>query len=305
MRRPKTLSRPEIYKIMGGLAIAIVLALVLLNLPFLLSRVSSRAMGKEDLVIKGQHLHSLAVLAGNPEIILVGAHGGLFKSTDGGKTWEVVPGGVAQTDVMGLYVHQKSDQVIYASGHDIGIMKSIDGGRSWIPLVKGLPEHPDVHAMSSNPNNPNEVYIWVVGAGLFKSSDGGKSWSLISPGLAKINVWSLAVHPEKPETVYAGTSAGFLVTHNSGISWQPVKERSPEKPLFSLLIDPENPKVILGGTQQGMLKTTDEGLTWSPVEGVWEDVLALARHPIEPRKFYGLTTEGNILKSQDGGNTWQ
>jgi photosystem II stability/assembly factor-like uncharacterized protein len=262
-------------------------------------------MGKEELLAQGHHLHSLAVLAGDPETILVGAHGGFFKSIDGGKTWEEVPGTATQTDMMGLYVHQKSDSVIYASGHDIGIMKSTDGGKSWTSLIKGLPEHPDVHAMTSNSNNPNEVYVWVVGAGLFKSPDGGKSWSLISPGLAKINVFSLAVHPQNSETLYAGTGAGFLVTRNGGFTWKPIKEKSPEKPLFSLLIDPENPKVIFGGTQQGMLKTTDEGLTWSSVKGIQGDVIALTRHPIESRKIYGLTAKGVIIKSQDGGNTWQ
>ncbi|HWP48645.1 MAG TPA: hypothetical protein VNM22_15930 [Candidatus Limnocylindrales bacterium] len=302
MKRSKMQRYTNLYKIITGLIITFVLAFVGLKISI---QVSGSAIGREELLIKGQHLHSLAVLAGDPDTLLVGAHGGLFKSTDEGKTWEVVPGEATKTDVMGLYVHQRSDQVIYASGHDIGIMKSLDGGQRWISLVKGLPEHPDVHAMTSNPHNPQEVYIWVVGVGLFKSSNGGERWSLISPGLAKINVWSLAVHPEKSETLYAGTSAGFLVTRNGGFSWQPVRERSPEKPLFSLLIDPENPKVILGGTQQGMLKTVDEGLSWSPVEGVREDILALARHPVESRRVYALTARGNILKSQDGGNTWQ
>jgi photosystem II stability/assembly factor-like uncharacterized protein len=302
MKRSNRHVYSNLYKIIGGLVITLALALVVLKMA---SQVSGSAIGREELLTRGHHLHSLAVLAGDPETILVGTHGGLFKSADEGKTWEVVPGDVAQTDVMGLYVHQGSDQVIYASGHDIGIMKSIDNGRSWISLVQGLPEHPDVHAMTSNPHNSQEVYVWVVGAGLFKSSNGGERWSLISPGLARINVFSLAVHPGKPETLYAGTSAGFLVTHNGGFSWKLVKEGSPEEPLFALLIDPENPKVIFGGTQQGMLKTVDEGLSWSPVEGIKEDVLALTRHPLEPKKFYALTARGNILKSQDGGNTWQ
>jgi len=305
MQRPRICFQFQIYKIAGNPAVALLLALVFVNLPFFNPPASGSAMGREEVLARGHHLHSLAVLAGDPEILLLGAHSGLFKSADGGKTWEEAPGEVANTDVMGLFVHQKSDQVIYASGHDIGIMKSTDGGNTWTSLVKGLPEHPDVHAMTSNPNNPNEVYVWVVGAGLFKSSKGGEGWSLISPGLAKINVFSLAVHPEKPDTLYAGTQAGLLVTYNGGFTWKPIKERSPEKPLFSLLIATENPKVIFGGTQGGILKTSDEGLTWSLVGGVQGDVIALARHPVDPRKFYGVTAKGNILKSEDGGNTWQ
>lgn len=305
MSRSKILSRSQVYKTIGGLAIVIALILVLLNLQFFASWISSGAMEREDLLAQGRHLHSLAVVTGDPETILVGAHEGLFKSTDGGKTWEEVPGTATKTDIMGLYIHRKSGSVIYASGHDIGIMKSMDGGKSWISLVRGLPERPDVHAMTSNPNNPDEVYVWVVGAGLFKSSDGGKRWSLISPGLAKVNVFSLAVHPEKSGTLYAGTNGGLLITQNDGFTWKPVKEKSLEKLLISLLINPENPKVIFGGTQEGMIKTTDGGLTWSSVEGVREGVMALARHPIEPKVLYGLTIKGNVLKSQDGGNTWR
>jgi photosystem II stability/assembly factor-like uncharacterized protein len=118
-------------------------------------------------------------------------------------------------------------------------------------------------------------------------------------------VFSVAVHPGRPNTIYAGTSAGFLASRDGGLRWKVVKERSPEKPLFSLLIHPENPRVIFGGTQGGMLKTEDEGLTWSPVEGVREDVIALARHHVEPKKLYGLTSKGNIIKSYDGGDTWK
>lgn len=282
-----------------------ILGLILLNLLFFVFPVSGGTLSKEEVLARGHHLHSLAVTAGDPETILVGAHGGLFKSIDGGKTWEEAPEEATKTDVMGLYIHQKSSSVIYASGHDIGIMKSMDGGKNWISLVKGLPEHPDVHAMTSNPNNPDEVYIWVVETGVFKSGDGGNSWFLISPGLARLNVFSLAVHPQNPDTLYAGTDAGLLITRNGGFTWKPVKEGSPERPLFSLLIDPENPKVMFGGTPEGILKTSDEGLTWMPVEGIREKIVALTQHPLDPKKFYGLTARGSIVKTQDGGNTWR
>jgi photosystem II stability/assembly factor-like uncharacterized protein len=305
IKSSKLATQPKIYKVIKSLVLAIALASVLVNLPSFNSPVSGGTIGKEELLIQGHHLHTLAILAGDPETILVGTHNGLFKSVDGGKTWEAVSGKVAKTDVMGLYAHQKSDQIVYASGHDIGIMKSADGRQSWISLVKGLPEHPDVHAMTSNPNDSNEVYVWIVEAGLFKSADGGKSWSLISPMLAHVNVFSLAVHPQKSDILYAGTSAGFLMTLDKGATWKVVKETPAEKPFYSLLIDPENPKTLFSGTKQALLKTTDEGLTWSSVEGIKESVMALAQHPMDPKKFYGLTAKGNLLKSQDGGGTWQ
>lgn len=262
-------------------------------------------MGREEMLAQGHHLHSLGVVAGEPETILVGAHAGLFKSNDGGKTWEAAPGEATKTDVMGLYVHQKSDPVIYASGHDIAIMKSTDGGQNWTSLRNGLPDRADVHAITSNPNNSKEVYVWVVGTGVFKSANSGANWSLISPGLAKANVFSLVVHPQSPDTLYAGTESGLLITRNGGFTWNPVQGNSSGKPLFSLLIDLENPKAMWGGTQQGLLKSVDGGLTWTPTPGIREDILALARHPLEPKKFYALTPKGKIIKSEDGGNTWQ
>ena len=150
---------------------------------------------------------------------------GLFKSTNGGMTWEFAG---LPIGVMSLAISQS---VIYA-GTEQGLFKSFDG-TTWTPLVID-PQQPSlVTALSVAANNPDLVYAGTPG-GLFVSTSGGATWSPV-PVFAGAFVLNVAIAPSNPEIVYAATSFGGGLTEDGGATWRQAPEGI-NVPLFA--IDP-------------------------------------------------------------------
>jgi photosystem II stability/assembly factor-like uncharacterized protein len=159
---------------------------------------------------------------------------GLFRSTDGGRSWRRVdPPGVVY--VHALAIAPGDAAVAYVAiaccSNARGLYESTDGGRSWQRLT-GAPDA-DVDAIALDPQNPKTVYIgvpWGEGA-VFKSTDGGTSWQPANSGLhvgvyaksfnSTVGVTALAIDPVHPTTLYAATGgSGVFRSTDSGKSWQ-------------------------------------------------------------------------------------
>ena len=149
--------------------------------------------------------------AGAPDI-------GVYKTTDGGKTWNLI----AQNSDVGsvLGVDPRTPDIVYASGvpsrEGSGILKSVDGGITWRPINAGL-INLHVHALAIDPQTPTTLYLgtqeWPgqTHGGIFKSIDGGSTWRAINAGLTDFNVIALAIDPRTPSTIYATTPDGVFV----------------------------------------------------------------------------------------------
>jgi photosystem II stability/assembly factor-like uncharacterized protein len=136
--------------------------------------------------------------------------GFLWKSTDGGTTWQ-------RTDLIvgwagTLAVDPRNAGTLYAGAHAHGVAKSTDGGASWRLVNSGLPEFFPVTSLSINPQNPGTLYAAssLFPGGLFKTIDGGATWTPFNQGLENVTISSLAVAPRGPETLYAGTTSGLF-----------------------------------------------------------------------------------------------
>ena len=96
--------------------------------------------------------------------------------------------------------------------------------------------------------NPGAIYA-ATNNGVFKSTDGGARWTVANSGLAGIDVFSLAIDPSSPATLYAGTlGRGVFKTTNGGQSWTSANFRLIDSLVFSIAIDPGNPNTIYAGT---------------------------------------------------------
>jgi uncharacterized repeat protein (TIGR01451 family) len=126
-------------------------------------------------------------------------------------------------------------------------------------------------------------------------------------------VWSLAVNPQTPSTVYAGADGGGVwKTVNSGTTWTPV---SAAAGITSLVIDPQNPNTIYAGTggsayPGGILKSTDGGATWTQIlapfvtgNGFSTPINCIAVSPTNSAAVLAATDSG-VYRSTDGGATW-
>ncbi len=169
-----------------------------------------------------------------------------------------------------------------------------------------------MNTLALDPRDPDTIYAGAVGAaagptsiyhwsGVFKSSDGGASWHPV--GLKGTNVAALALDPQHPETVYAGTDAkGVVKSTDGGASWRAAGLQGTN--VGPLMLDPQHPETLYAGTDEdGAFSTTDGGRTWRSLAlGRGAELLAL--DPRKSAKLYAGSV-GRILTSPDAGRSWR
>jgi photosystem II stability/assembly factor-like uncharacterized protein len=161
--------------------------------------------------------------------------------------------------------------------------------------------------------NPGAIYA-ATSNGVFKSIDGGGSWIAANSGLGLISVFSLAVDPSKPATLYAGTlGKGVYKSIDGGQSWIAANSGLELISVLSLAIDPSNPSTIYAGTagpmffpSEGVFKSIDGGLSWTVSNsGLPHAIITvLAIDPLNPVIIYAGTNFAGVFKSTDGGQNW-
>jgi photosystem II stability/assembly factor-like uncharacterized protein len=244
----------------------------------------------------GDHVHSLGVTSDGD--LLLGLHGGLYRSGDG-VTWELA--GLQGEDAM--VIASVADQPVFVAGHDV-LYRSDDFGESFTPLQP--PDLPglDIHAFAQSPTDGRSVYAYVVGHGLYFSGDAGDTWEQrASMGQLPQDLFGMAVAGGGSETlVMVGTESGILRSEDGGRSLS----RVAEVPAWAVTVEPMDPQVVWTLTAAGLMRSGDGGGTWETastlpeVEGrpvalaVGDDAMWLVTE--EPRALY---------RSLDSGDSWE
>jgi photosystem II stability/assembly factor-like uncharacterized protein len=209
--------------------------------------------------------------------VLVGGQG-ITDSHDGGATWR----SVHPNHFVGAIAFAPSDprRVYAATGQDTGqggMLRSSDGGKSWSFQI--TPAGTVISALAVHPKRAETVYAGYSAparAGVATSSDGGRSWRF---RWTPEEVYSLAVAPSDPDTVYAANGDGVVRSVDGGDRWQHL----PHQGFYSttIVVDPERAETVYVGTaRHGVFRSTDGGATWRPFgtrlprRGTWIDTLA-------------------------------
>jgi photosystem II stability/assembly factor-like uncharacterized protein len=131
-----------------------------------------------------EHVHSLAMDSGGQTLFL-GAHTGLFRSDDRGRTWSKVSASTkhAHLDVMDVAPDPRESKTIFIATHEAGVFKSTDGGKTWKEASSGL-GGPDVHGLAIDPKGPSKLHAAVreKGEGIYRTTDGGRKWTRVDDG---------------------------------------------------------------------------------------------------------------------------
>ncbi len=166
-------------------------------------------------------------------------------------------------------------------------------------------------------------FFGVNGLALFKH---GVAASLVAlglallagvPALAGTDVWTsngpyggqimaLAINPQSPSTLYAGTSGGVFESTDSGATWSAINNGLGNLGVNSLAINSQNPSTLYAGTDGGVYESTDGGANWTAINNGLTNlnVQALAINPQTPSTLYAGTYQGGVFESTDGGATW-
>jgi photosystem II stability/assembly factor-like uncharacterized protein len=161
-----------------------------------------------------EHVHALAVTAEGRTLFL-GAHSGLFRSEDAGRSWQpvVLPSKHPHVDVMAVTPHVMDAQTVYVATHEAGVLKTTDGGKSWQEVNTGL-GGVDVHGLAIDPRDPQKLHAAVrdKAEGIYRSTDGGAKWVRVDDGpggevkvLTSVNIST----GMGGIFLYAGTAAGL------------------------------------------------------------------------------------------------
>lgn len=212
--------------------------------------------------------------------------GGVYKTSDGGKTWtRVLAGANASTGCGMLAASPKSPSTVYASTWDFrrqgwtfrsggpgsGIYRSDDGGDHWTELTaansKGLPEKPWGRiALGVAPSKPQVVYAMIESksSALFRSEDGGQSWKQLDA--SQFMIWrpfyfaNLIVDPANENKLFK-PDLQLLLSVNGGTSFSSVANAHGD--FHDVWIDPSNPNVIYAGDDGGLWNSKDGGTRWA------------------------------------------
>lgn len=160
------------------------------------------------------HVHALT-MDSSGQTVFLGAHTGLFRSSDDGRSWSKVPvsNKHAHIDVMDIAPDPREPTTIYVATHEAGVLKSIDGGKTWRGVNSGLKGF-DVHGLAIDPKAPATLHAAVreKGDGLYRTTDGGSKWTRVDDGPeGEIKVLKSVDIPSGMGGIflYAGTSTGL------------------------------------------------------------------------------------------------
>jgi photosystem II stability/assembly factor-like uncharacterized protein len=231
----------------------------------------------------------------NPDVVYASSMGhvfvpnpdrGVFKSTDGGKTWNKILFVDDKTGAINLVMDPSNPDVLYAAmwqayrtpyslssgGPGSGLYKTTDGGAHWTNISHSEGFAKDLLGrigVSVSASNPNIVYAIVQAkdGGVFRSEDGGKSWKRVNEEWKlrqrAFYYMTIYVDPKDPNTVYAPEVDDLFVSRDGGKTWK--KLHAPHGDHHVLWINPNNTNILLEGNDGGATVSTNGGKTWSTV----------------------------------------
>jgi photosystem II stability/assembly factor-like uncharacterized protein len=217
-------------------------------------------------------------------VFVPGPNRGVFKSTDGGKTWKKILFVDDKTGAIDLVMDPNNPELLYATmwqaqrmpwglndgGPGSGIYKTTDGGATWTNLTHnaGFPKATLGRiGVSLVASQPYIVYAIVQArdGGVFRSDDGGATWKKVNDEmkLRQRAFYYMAIYadPKDPNTVYAPQVDSLWVSHDGGRKW--TRLHTPHGDNHVVWIDPDNTKILLEGNDGGVTVSTDAGKTWS------------------------------------------
>ena len=180
-----------------------------------------------------------------------------------------------------------------------------------VNLLLGCTQRSDrVVAVAVHPTKPKLIYVATEEA-VYKTRDGGLAWQRLSEGLSRVRVMNLAIDPQLPANVFAGTLAdGVYKSPDGGRRWLPrnagIQKGTISANVNQLVFDPTDSQILYAATTVGVFQTRDAGQSWTErMRGMTEInfIVALAVDPISPNILYAGTS-GGVYRSFDGADHW-
>jgi photosystem II stability/assembly factor-like uncharacterized protein len=295
-----------------------------------LAGLQARCVGPANM---GGRVVDIAAVESNPDIVYVAtAGGGVWKTTDGGETFEAITDSLPTQCIGAVAVCQAKPEVVYVGTGEAnprnsvswgkGVFKSTDGGKTWVNC--GLADTHHIGRVVVHPKNPDIAYVAALGhiwgpneeRGVYRTVNGGKTWDKVKYIDENTGFIDLAMDPSDPKTLYAagwevrrdafsggspktgtGPNGGIFQTIDGGQTWEKLGGGLPEKVGYGrsgLSIYRKDPNVVFA-----IIQTSETvgaaGNTGQPATPATKD-----GKPGMP----GPVNRGGVFRSDDKGKTW-
>ena len=237
----------------------------------------------------------------------------IYRSLDGGETWETLPWTVPDR-LNDLQTMNCSPGWIIAALNGFGVYRSVDGGQSWQAANNGMRSTVIVNKMAISQSEPDTVYAiahWPHDA-FFKTSDGGQTWS---EPLLETSLFTAVAHPNNPNILWVADRLGIQESLNGGESWRRVSTL----PVYDIAVSPDSPErpcAVGNSADESYLlcrTATSQKQKYYWVKSQIPNVRYAGKLAISPKQgnlmmltgMAGDALEDSVFASQNGGFSWQ
>lgn len=267
-------------------------------------------------------VYGLSVHPQEPRTIFAGADDGLYRSADGGQSFERLPSAMDGMEVWKIAFDPAEPRHIFAGTRPAALFRSQDGGAHWQRLAAEIAEEcpnvrvPRVTALAVDPQDPRTVWAGIEVDGVRVSRDGGDSWQRVAGGLDDPDIHDIAVVLNGGKTVLTSTPREVFASRDAGETWQGlgVGDHFRLRYCRSLAVKPDDPETLYVAAgdaavgQTGAIeRSRDGGRSWQalplPVEPnspIW----AFATHRAAPERILACSHYGELYASEDSGDSW-
>lgn len=246
-----------------------------------------------------EHISKIIVHPDNSQVVWVAAQGplwskggdrGVFKTTDGGVTWNKTLGDDEWVGTTDLIIHPNHPNILYAAtwqrhrtvaaymggGPGSGLYKSTDGGETWSKLTNGLPKsNMGKIGLAISPQQPDVVYAAIeldrTTGGVFRSADAGASWkkmsNAVSGGTGPHYYQELYASPHQFDRLYL-MDVRIQVSEDGGRTFNQLKESDKHSDNHALAFRPDDPNYLLVGTDAGIYESHDLADNWRYIKNL-------------------------------------
>lgn len=288
-------------------------------------------------------VHTVTVHPLDPSRIFIGTQDGPYLSEDRGLTWRRPDFPDRDVQIWSFLVHPLQPETIYAGASPVAIYRSDDGGAHWQRLARPvlterakMPFACRVMRLALDPASPHEMFATIEVNGVMRSRDGGETWGDCNDGLVRLaeaphlksklvsgsdaegmlDGHALCISAAAPGTVFLACRMGLFRSSDGGAQWtdMEVGRFSPLTYARDIRPAPQDPtrlyaclSVHATGDTGSLARSDDLGQSWRRIDhGVplHATVMQLALHARDPDQVYGAARNGQIIGTQDGGQSW-
>ena len=292
---------------------------------------------EQQRVLDGRVVDAIDGSLVNPADAFIGiAHDGLYRTKDGGESWEQVFFG----DIRAVAVDPTDGETVYVGTEPVHLYKSRDLGKNWqeIEALQSLPgevktkwrfprppHQGHVRHIFVDVKNPEVLYLALEHGGIVRTLDGGKTWQDVSQGIDYLDIHFVANFPNDPSLFFASTARGFYCSREPAEGWERAENGLDKNFCYNLVFFRGSPTVMLLATGDGspahwerpgvarssIYRSVNGAKDWEPAGGGMPKSMeampwAMAAHPKDGRTaFAGFGQVSRGRAEVDASQDWE